>query len=154
MLCRRFANPRVISDTEYPPLVPGEKQSLLIKVDLGNPTALTVADIKARDPTNDWSAVERQINSIRADLGVYETPLLTVTLKYQHISNPLGTTLSISRTARSQNDEAFFANSAASASDGLVDSTQRKLSFASDPTDEVLAYWRDAELSSSPFVPP
>jgi len=36
----------VISDTEYPPLVPGEKRSLLIKVDPGN-------------PANGWSAVKQ-----------------------------------------------------------------------------------------------
>jgi len=49
-----------ISDTEYPPLVLGEKRSLVIKVDSGNPTALTAAtDIKARDLTNNWSAVDQ-----------------------------------------------------------------------------------------------
>jgi len=42
----------------------------------------------------------------------------------------------------------------ASVSDGLVDSPRRKLSFANDPTGEVLAYWRDKELRSSVFVPP
>jgi len=42
----------------------------------------------------------------------------------------------------------------ASVSDRLVDSPRGKLSFASDPTDEVLAYWRDKELRSSAFVPP
>jgi len=89
----------VIGETEYPRLVPGEKRSLLIKVDPGNPTALTATHINARDPTDDWSAVEQQINSIQADLGVYETPLITVTLAYQHSSHPPGTILSISRTA-------------------------------------------------------
>ena len=48
-----------ISDTEYAPLVLGEKRSLVIKVDSGNPMALTATDIKARDPTNNWSAVEQ-----------------------------------------------------------------------------------------------
>ena len=42
----------------------------------------------ARDPTGNWSTVEQQINSIQAYLGVYETPLLTVTLTYQHSSHP------------------------------------------------------------------
>jgi len=89
----------VIGETEYPRLVPGEKRSLLIKVDPGNPPTLTTARGNARDPTDDWSTVEQQINSIQADLGVYETPLLTVTLTYQHSSHPPSTTLSISRTA-------------------------------------------------------
>jgi len=48
----------------------------------------------------------------------------------------------------------FSQTTAASVSDGLVDSTRRKLSFASDPTNKVLAYWRGAGLSLSPFVPP
>jgi len=48
----------------------------------------------------------------------------------------------------------FSQNTAASVSDGLVDSPRRKLSFASDPTNKVLAYWLDAELSLSPFMPP
>jgi len=64
----------VISDTECPCLIRGEKRSLLIKVNPGNPTAL--AAIKASDPTNDWSAVGQQINSIQADL--YETPFLAL----------------------------------------------------------------------------
>ena len=89
----------VIGDTEYPRLVPGEKRSLLIKVDPGNPTTLTTTHINTRDPPDDWSAVEQQINSIQADLGVYETPLLTVTLTYQHSSLPPNTILSISRSA-------------------------------------------------------
>ncbi|PUU73401.1 hypothetical protein B9Z19DRAFT_1135207 [Tuber borchii] len=42
----------------------------------------------------------------------------------------------------------------ASISDRLVDSLWRKLSFASDATDEVLAYSRDEELRSSTFVAP
>jgi len=49
---------KVISDTEYPPLFPSEKRSLLIKVDPGNPTALTATHIKTRDPTDDWPALE------------------------------------------------------------------------------------------------
>ena len=36
-----------ISDTEYPPLVLGEKRSLVIKVHPGNPTDLTASDIKS-----------------------------------------------------------------------------------------------------------
>ncbi|KAG0634239.1 hypothetical protein HOY80DRAFT_1025874 [Tuber brumale] len=59
----------VISETEYPRLVPGEKRSLLIKVDLGNPTALTATHIEARDPTGHWSTVEKQINSTQANRG-------------------------------------------------------------------------------------
>jgi len=54
----------VISDTKYPPLILDEKCSLLIKFDLGNSTALTATDIKARDPTNNSSVVEQPINSI------------------------------------------------------------------------------------------
>lgn len=42
----------------------------------------------------------------------------------------------------------------ASVSDGLVDSPRRELSFASDPTDEVLTYWCDEELRSSAHVVP
>ena len=92
---------KVIGDSKYPRLVPGEKQSLLIKVDPGNLTALTATHTKARDPTDDWSAVEQQINLIQAYLGVYETPLLTVTLTYQHSSHSSlpDITLSISRAA-------------------------------------------------------
>jgi len=48
----------------------------------------------------------------------------------------------------------FSQTTAASASNGLVDSAGRKLRFASDLTDEILAYWSDEELRSSAFVPP
>lgn len=228
----------VIGDTEYPRLVPGEKRSLLIKVDPGNPPTLTTARGNARDPIDDWSTVEQQINSIQADLGVYETPLLTVTLTYQHSSHPPSTTLSISRTAgvdrynehsrwhssptlqtklfaspenspkeavthgeyvdriRSQKAASMYSNpdralseikairtsarraegkanlhdisreltyrarmekrfsqsTVASADSGFIEGARRKFSFASDTTDEDLAYWRDEELCSSPFV--
>lgn len=70
-----------------------------MKVYPGNYTDLAATHIKARDPTDGWSTVEQQINSIQADLRVYEAPLLTVRPTYQHSSHPLGTTLSISRTA-------------------------------------------------------
>ncbi|PUU82312.1 hypothetical protein B9Z19DRAFT_1061917 [Tuber borchii] len=72
----------VISDIEFPPLIPSEKRSLIIKAHPGNPTALTVIDIEGEDLINDCSAVKQQINSIQVDFGIYETPLLTVTLKY------------------------------------------------------------------------
>ena len=42
MPCRRFANLLVISETEYPRLVPLGKHSLLINADPGNPTSLAV----------------------------------------------------------------------------------------------------------------
>ncbi|RPA90155.1 hypothetical protein L873DRAFT_1795647 [Choiromyces venosus 120613-1] len=85
----------VIGETEYPRLVPGEKRSLLIKVHPGNPNP--------HNPTSEsteWSSVERQINAIQADLGVYETPLLSVTLAYSHSNHAPTTTLSVTRTAR------------------------------------------------------
>ncbi|CUS14992.1 unnamed protein product [Tuber aestivum] len=234
----------VIGDTEYPRLVPGEKRSLLIKVDPGGPINLTAAHDNARSPTDEWSFVEQQISSIQADLGVYETPLLTVTLTYQHNNYPPSTTLSISKTAivhrynehshwhsspalktqllgspenspkrvithreyvyrirslmaasmysnpdralseiqgicagvrkaearvdvhdisrelayRARMEKRFSQSITAVTSGGCVGhvptgrSSRRNLSFASDATDEVLTYWRDGELLSSPLV--
>jgi len=48
----------------------------------------------------------------------------------------------------------FSQTTAASTSDELVDSAQRKLSFVSDTTGEVLAYRRSEELHSSLIVTP
>ncbi|CAZ83056.1 unnamed protein product [Tuber melanosporum] len=90
----------VIGDTEYPRLAPGEKRSLLIKVDPGDPINLTTSHGDASNATDEWSFVEQRINSIQADLGVYETPLLTVKLAYQHSNHPPNTTLSIAKTAK------------------------------------------------------
>ena len=43
---------------------------------------------QARDSTNDWSAIEQQINSIQADLVVHEIPLQTVALTRQYSCRP------------------------------------------------------------------
>jgi len=51
--CRRFTNPGGYQRHRAPSLLPSEKRSLVIKVHPGNPTALTVTDIKGKDPTND-----------------------------------------------------------------------------------------------------
>lgn len=98
-LGRRLAILEVIGEAEYPRFVLGEKRSLLITADSGNPAALAATHIDAGDPTGNRSTIEQQINSIQAGLGVYETPLLTVTLPYQHSSHLSSTTLSISRNA-------------------------------------------------------
>ncbi|PWW77832.1 hypothetical protein C7212DRAFT_362443 [Tuber magnatum] len=236
----------VIGDTEYPRLVPGEKRSLLIKIDPGSPINLTTTHDNSRNPIDEWSFVEQQINSIQADLGVYETPLLTVKVTYQHNNYPPSTTLSIVKTAtvrrynehshwhsspapqtqlfgspenspkrivtheeyvyriRSQKAASMYSNpdralseiqaicssmrkagarvdihdiskelayrarmekrfshsSSAATSGGCGEHVQtgrsgrRNLSFASDATDEVLTYWREGELLSSPLVRP
>ncbi|KAG0633533.1 hypothetical protein HOY80DRAFT_1104625 [Tuber brumale] len=234
----------VIGDTEYPRLVPGEKRSLLIKVDPGEPINLTTCHDDASNPTDDWSFVEQQINSIQADLGVYETPLLTVKLTYQHSHHHPTTTLSIAKTAkvhrynehshwrsspalqtelfaspenspkrpitheeyvyrvrsqkaasmhsnpdralseiqaicasvrraevrvdlhdisrelsyRARTEKRFSQPATASTGDGRVErvptgrSGRRNSSFSSDTTSEVLTYWRDGKLLSSPFL--
>ena len=48
----------------------------------------------------------------------------------------------------------FSPTTSASASDRLMESARRKLSFASDATDKGLAYWRGEGLRPSPFVSP
>ena len=55
---------------------------------------------------------------------------------------------------RARMEKRFLQTTTASASAGLVDSAQRKLSFAGDATDEVLTCRRDEELRSSPFLSP
>ena len=89
---------QVISDTEYHHLVTVENQ-ILIKVDPGNRMDLTSTDIDARDLTDNWSPIEQQTNSIQANLGVYETPLLTIAPTHPPSIHPSDTTLSISGTA-------------------------------------------------------
>ena len=51
-------------------------------------------------------------------------------------------------------EKRFPKTTAASASDGLMDSVWRKLRFTSDAMDEVFAYWHNEGLRSSRFASP
>jgi len=79
----------VIRETQYARHVAGQQRRLLINVHPGNPTSLAATHVNARDPTDDWPTIEQKINPIQADLPVCETPMLTKTLAYQHISHHL-----------------------------------------------------------------
>jgi len=81
-----------------PPSPPVQMQPLHQSSIQETPHNHTATHINARDPTGNWSIVKKQINSIQADLGANEAPLLTVSLTCQHSSHPQHH--SISKNAR------------------------------------------------------
>ena len=198
----------VISDTEYPRLVRGEERSLLIKVNPGNPVALTIVPPTPRreiQPTIDPSSSNKSTQSkqtseymkppgIALSISrtaaahryneqsrchcsrtlqtkpfapcqnlprpavahgeyVYRIGSQKIASMYSNPDRALSEIKCIRASVRRVEGKAdlqdiprarmvkrFSQTTAASASDGLVDSARRRLSFASDATDEVLAY--------------